>query len=350
MKKDRGNNITINWKLWAGLLISALFLYLASLQVDFARTWMILTRADISFLLLAILVALTQFLVRAWRWRILLYPLKDTVFLNRLLCVLIGFAANCVLPARLGEFIRANYLGRMEKISKSAAFGTVVIERIFDGFFLFLILVIGIMSTTFPSDYSELSASFRGTAVSFFSIYLLIIAFIIGFKYKTSQFIQAFNRVLFFLPSGLKGKIIEVIHNFSMGLVPLKGIYNWIQVIFYSTLLWSISLVQVQFIEYSIGIDLPFIATFIIQAMAFIGVAIPLAPGYIGPFHLAVQYGFIFYGIAREEALSAAILLHASFFFPTILFGLIAFICVQVLDSRNPEDSAVQGRDDIETK
>jgi uncharacterized membrane protein YbhN (UPF0104 family) len=63
--------------------------------------------------------------------------------------------------------------------------------------------------------------------------------------------------------------------------------------------------------------------------MSFFGALIPSAPGYIGTFHLAVQYGFLFYGIGSEEALSAAIIWHASMYFPTILFGIVAFLILQ---------------------
>ena len=70
-------------------------------------------------------------------------------------------------------------------------------------------------------------------------------------------------------------------------------------------------------------------ATFLILAMASFGVMIPSAPGFIGTFHLAVQYGYVLYGVAKEEALSAAVLWHATFFFPTIFFGVISLIWVK---------------------
>ena len=79
----------------------------------------------------------------------------------------------------------------------------------------------------------------------------------------------------------------------------------------------------------AIGIKLPFTATFIIQSMAALGVMVPFAPGYIGVFHQLVKKSFVFYGISNEKALSAAILLHSSFYFPTIILGYIAFIILQ---------------------
>jgi uncharacterized membrane protein YbhN (UPF0104 family) len=57
---------------------------------------------------------------------------------------------------------------------------------------------------------------------------------------------------------------------------------------------------------------------------------IPSAPGFIGTFHLAVQYGFLIHGVSPEEGLSAAILLHASFFIPTVITGTAAFFMLHV--------------------
>ncbi len=128
-----------------------------------ARMWIIIKSARLFFLYIVILLTFLQFIVRAWRWRILLEPIKDTSFLNRLSTTLIGFGANAILPARLGEFIRANYLGHVEKISGSAAFGTLVVERLFDGFTLLLILLIGLIGTTFPEEWRSISGSLRAT-------------------------------------------------------------------------------------------------------------------------------------------------------------------------------------------
>ena len=109
---------------------------------------------------------------------------------------------------------------------------------------------------------------------------------------------------------------------------------DWLKVIIWSALLWFISLCQIYFIEIAIGIKLPFIATFIIQSMAALGVMVPFAPGYIGTFHEFVKKGFLFYNISNEKALSAAILLHGSFYFPTILLGCIAFVMLQKMYGR----------------
>ena len=63
--------------------------------------------------------------------------------------------ANNVLPARLGEFVRADAIGRQATISRSAAFATIVIERLFDGLTLLLFLVVTLAFSSFPDWVRE---------------------------------------------------------------------------------------------------------------------------------------------------------------------------------------------------
>lgn len=345
MNQVKYPNRSINWKLWIGLLISAIFLYLSFRKVDIYRTWVLIRSSELRLIALVVIITFFQFIIRSWRWYILLETLKKTGFTNRLLSILIGFAANCILPARLGEFVRANYLGYTEKISRVSAFGTIVVERIFDGFILLLILLIGLLGTPFTEESSAVFNGLRVTGLSVFLIYILLILFLVGFKYRTDTFITILERFLFFVSQSFRSRIIQVVRNFASGLVPIKDVHGWTMAIFYSLLLWFSALYQVKLIAYSIGLSIPFIATFLVMAMAAFGVMIPSSPGYIGTYHLAVQYGFILFGAAREEALSAAILLHATFFFPTILLGAVAFTWLKTRGGGISRESLVPGKE-----
>ena len=57
---------------------------------------------------------------------------------------LVGFAAILLLPFRLGEFVRPACLREKGKVSFSAATGSIVAERIVDGVFLSVVLVIAL--------------------------------------------------------------------------------------------------------------------------------------------------------------------------------------------------------------
>jgi uncharacterized protein (TIRG00374 family) len=295
--------------------------------------WLVIRSADPALFALVILLNLLQYAIRAWRWNILIEPIKNTAFSSRLYALLIGFAANCILPARLGEIIRANYLGQREHLSASSAFGTIVVERIFDGLTLLLFLMIGLMGTTFSGEWHSIGATLRATGFFLLVAYLLLISFLIGFKVKAKLFLNLLDRLLFLVPKTFRSRIINVVWNFSLGLAMTRKPHQWVLVIFYSLLLWFASLCQIKLVELSIDLQMPLIAPFLVMAMASFGVMIPSAPGFIGTFHLSVQYAYLFYGIGKEEGLSAAILWHAAFFFPTLILGLVSFLLLHVSPS-----------------
>ena len=90
------------------------------------------TAARVDFLLLSLVLTCVTFLIRAERWQYLLGPLGPTRFWVVFRTTVIGFAASAVLPARAGEVIRPYLLARREGLSATAAFATIIVERILD--------------------------------------------------------------------------------------------------------------------------------------------------------------------------------------------------------------------------
>ena len=69
---------------------------------------------------------------RALRWQYLLRPIGHVRFGNALRTTIIGFAASALLPARAGEVLRPYLLARKEGLSATAAFATIIVERLLD--------------------------------------------------------------------------------------------------------------------------------------------------------------------------------------------------------------------------
>lgn len=315
----------MNWKFWIGIAISVSFLYLAFHNVDLQLLYHSVKSTSIPLIIPVVFLTVILHVVRALRWFHLLAPIKKIGIGSLFSSTVIGFAANCVLPARLGEFIRANYIGRIERISKSSSFGTIVIERLFDSFTILLIFAFVMVFIDFPTQWISISRALRTGGIFLFLIFLVSIVLIIVLKQKTDTFITIAERALFFLPKKPRHKLIVILGGFSKGLVLVKGPYKLIAVIFYSLVLWGLYVLQIYVLGLSMGLTLPFMAPFFILVLLCFSVIIPSAPGYIGTFHVACQYGLIFYGFSRGKALSMAIILHAAGFIPTVLLGLFVF-------------------------
>ena len=124
-----------------GLLIGALFLWLAFRKVDLDEVWLTLKGANYWYLIPNIILTFLGMWLRALRWKVMLDPVGKVALSKVYASTMIGFMANNVLPFRLGEFVRPYSIGTTGGISRSAALATIALERVFDMFALLLFLV-----------------------------------------------------------------------------------------------------------------------------------------------------------------------------------------------------------------
>jgi uncharacterized protein (TIRG00374 family) len=289
--------------------------------VDLSLLYLSIKSTNILFFIPIVALTFSFYFIRALRWFYLLEPIKNIGLFNLFSSTVIGFAANCVLPARLGEFIRANYIGRMENISKSSSLATIVTERLFDIFTILLMVLVVILFNDFPSEWKSIEKALKTGGFFLLILFIISIFLLIGLKKKTHTFLAVFRRFIFFLPHALQQRIIDILEGFSNGLVLVKGPSQLLAVIFYSLMLWCLTAFQIYILGVSMGISLPFLAPFFILILLCLSVTLPSAPGYIGTFHVACQYALIFYSFSKEKALSMAIILHAAGFIPTVILG-----------------------------
>src|SRR5262249_6531058 len=106
--------------------------------------------------------------IKAWRWVMILGPLGRYTICQVTPAMMIGFAANNVLPAHLGEVVRSAWFARRYRQRISAILVSQVLERILDTvavLILFLLAVPWIESTPLAIRFSVWSAGAVAAAV-----------------------------------------------------------------------------------------------------------------------------------------------------------------------------------------
>jgi Predicted integral membrane protein len=94
------------------LAVGAALLWLAIARIDLAGLGAELAQVRPGWLVAAVALYWIALMLRSWRWRILLAPVRHLSFGQVFHGLLVGYAANYLLPARLGELVRADFLGR----------------------------------------------------------------------------------------------------------------------------------------------------------------------------------------------------------------------------------------------
>jgi len=116
----------------ASVAISGVMLWLAFRTVDPDQLLRLLESASGGWIATAMLLYWFELVVRVQRWRVILGPVKSLSFAAVANALIVGYAANNIIPARLGELVRADYIGRRYGLSRFSAASTIVIERVFD--------------------------------------------------------------------------------------------------------------------------------------------------------------------------------------------------------------------------
>ena len=142
-------------KLLIGVLSSALFLWLAARGIDWHQFGQALRRTRYLYLVPAIVLTMLGHFSRAVRWKYMMSPVRECRIQPLWSATAIGFMVNNLLPARLGELVRAFAIGRSQRISRSAAFATIVYERVVDVFVLILLLWFSMVHISGPAWLSR---------------------------------------------------------------------------------------------------------------------------------------------------------------------------------------------------
>ena len=321
----------LDWKGVLGLVISAAALYFTFSRMDL-RSVMTELRAADPFLLTLSAAAITGvFWIRAWRWKAILAPVADVSFRSRFSAVTIGFMGNNVLPARVGEFMRAYALSRTEPVPIVASFASLLIERIFDGILVIALLFIAMAMPDFP-PFSGSQAIDLGFGTSFtiaglarslgavIVVVLGIIAMLVIFPRRAVSTLESAVRVL---PRKVRRPIVDALEAFLSGTGVLREPVLLLRIAAWSLFLWVYNAIGAWIAFRAFGFDLPFTAALFLQSAIALAVSVPSAPGFFGLYHgMAVFVLAKLWGGSVEQAGAFAIGFHLAGFIPVTVIGL----------------------------
>lgn len=322
--------------LTAGLL--AFFLHSA----DWREVWAETSSANGGFLLLAIGTTLTTYLVRALRWQYLLAPIGPTKFWVAFETTVIGFSANFLLPARPGEVLRPYLLARRERLAGSAAFATIILERLLDlvtVLLLFGVFVVFVDPSTLAGDPALYTRVKIGGLVSAGAAVagLVLLFALAGHPERLGR---AALRIEHVLPARLARIVARFVEAFAQGLAVMRQPGRLAVSIVLSVPLWLSIAGGIWLTSHAFHMTFGYLGSFLVMTLLVVGVAMP-TPGAIGGFHAMYQICVTtFFGVPNDRAIAGAIVLHAISFLPVTLLGLI-FMAREGLSFGRMRDIAV---------
>jgi len=310
------------------VLVTLFFLYFAFRGADLGNLLQILSGANYWWVLASIPPLFISHLFRAWRWDYLLRPVKPKMhFRNLFSAMIVGYMLNNVLP-RAGEIARPYAIGKLEGVSRSAAFGTVFMERIFD--VLSFMVVIALIPVVYSGPLTQMLPWLWETSIWISAITIVILAGLIFLMIRRDVVVAIAGFFSRFLPKKYAEFVSKIMHSFLDGFLFLKDTKSYAMIIFLSAMVWIfyIIMMYLPFLAFGLTRDhgLDWNAALVIQAISSIGFMMP-TPGATGSYHYFVIESMTkLYGIDTDLARSYATVTHAVGFVATMIVGIFFFL------------------------
>jgi uncharacterized protein (TIRG00374 family) len=264
----------------------------------------------------------------------------------------IGFAASAVLPARAGEVLRPYLLARKERLSPTATFATIVVERILDLGAVLLLLAGYLLwfdagaAQSAPELYGAVRLGALVTTPATLAA-LGVMMVLAGHPERLQRFVLGIQRVL---PARAAHWLAGLARTFAEGLAIVRRPSRFVASLALSVVLWVLIASQAWLVTRAFDIPMPYAGAYLLTSMLVVGVSLP-TPGGVGGFHEAFRLGATaFFAADNDAAVGAAIVMHAASFGPVVIMGL-WFVAREGLDlgrmRQMADDEAARAREPV---
>ncbi|NPD46931.1 MULTISPECIES: lysylphosphatidylglycerol synthase transmembrane domain-containing protein [unclassified Lentimicrobium] len=320
------------------LVLGIVLLYLAFRNINIEDIWSELKKADYSWLIYSMFLALASHFFRALRWNQLINSVGyQTKASTTFYAVMTGYLANLALP-RMGEVSRCVVLSKKDNIPFNTLFGTVITERVFDMIVLLLIIAgIVLFQINLIGGFinkviiSPMMGSYAGD-LNAILILSGIIIIIIGVGVLIFRKLRPY-----FKTTMLYSKIEAFLNGIWSGMKSIAKLENKMIFLFNTFMIWLLYLgmIILPFYSFEETSLLNIIDGFTVLAIGSLGIVAP-TPGGIGSYHFIVTELFTqLYDIPSYAAAAYATANHAAQTLIILLAGGVSYVLL-LLNKRKP--------------
>lgn len=305
-----------------GLAISVLAAAWVIRRTDLHAVWIEITGMGLPALTGILAIYALGFVPRAWRSVIMARGFMRFPAGIAAEAVILGYAANNVLPLRLGEIVRVLFTAARTHTSKTSCLALVAAERLIDAACLAAVLLGALVALRYRTEpVPAILESLAGPAIGLIAAALLgLVAVFVAYPFLVTTVerignarVQAFAR-----------RLLE-----SVAYLRAPG--TLFGVIALTLLVWLCEGGLFVGTCWALSIPDPLLAGYLTLAVANLSVLIPSSPGYVGIFHAAAVFALEPLGVPTERALAVGLLCHAIPYIAVTLTGLGIFIRHQSL-------------------
>jgi uncharacterized protein (TIRG00374 family) len=291
-----------------GIALGLVALYFATRNVSFEAIEAAFRRLDLPWIAFAVFVYALSLLMRALRWWILLIQISRQRLGIVLEASIVGFAANYLLPARLGELFRADYIKRISGLPRTAAIGSIAVERTVDGLTVVALLALGglVLGTGATADQNVAgSIAIIGALIfSGLAVFLLVV------RYTHPWLVAREGRVFRYALAFVDG--VRSLNRRTA--LPILGL---------TVVIWAMELAMLQGMLRAFGLTLDLAQLVVLGSSLTLSTIAPTAPGFLGSFQFVGGIVMERFGLGRAMGIAVVTAVQVFCYLPIALVGVV---------------------------
>jgi uncharacterized protein (TIRG00374 family) len=273
----------------AGLTCACGFLAIALYRAPFGSVVASLARTSPLWLGAAVAAYVVDLTMRAWRWRIILRPIAALPYATVARVLVAGYGLNTIMPLRLGELFRAEFLKKTCGVPRVPALASIVVERLLDGLTVVACLGVGLLfaARARQPDAVMIDALVVGS-VLFGTV--LVAALCLG-DHRVASLFDRFQR--------LSGPVLAA--RDGIGILRTR---RTVPIAFLTVIVYLLESLSIWCVFKALGFPLGMTDTLVVLGIGALGTLLPSGPGFLGTLQLAFILGIEFAG--GDSAIGAA--------------------------------------------
>lgn len=306
------------------LALTVFFITLFLRNSDLRAVWRIMTSANPWWIAAGVALNFLALIFRTVRWQTLIGGENRPAFYPTFFATTSGYMLSTVLPIRAGDIARPALLARRTRVRFPEALGTVLTERVLD---LIAILVLFVyFCIDHWNDFPQERGVIRGGAVGAGTLLVTVLLFLVALYFFRGGVRRAHEWLGRMVPRRFRDGWMRFFDAFAKTLTITERPRDFFIVASCTTGVWLCLTAQLWAVLVGVARPLPYDATFLINAVATVGIAIP-TPGGVGGFHKLCQWLLTsFYRFDIDASVATAVLFHIVGTLPVVITGIALFL------------------------
>ena len=311
------------WLPWIGALLGIGTLFFLLRRFDPERFVAVVTAADPKFLVITLVAVVAEQLVRAWKWRQLLYRLRPIGIAQLFGAIMGGYLLAFLIPFGLASIARAWLIARRAALKTSTVLASVALDRLTDGVVFASLVPVVLLAVVFPDPSGGIRTGLAWAGGGSFVFFALLILALAGYRFGVLDS-GALLRQLDRLPDRFSGPVRRVAAAFAQGIAWPAQWWRGTGIIVASLVIKLFSATHFLWAGLAFGVVLQpaqyLFLTVFLGFLVILGHFVKLA----GSFVIAAVFVLTAFGVAEEPAVAMALVVQSASLLGVGVIGAIA--------------------------